>query len=73
MIRLKLQVQMAGLFTYSHEKGLLTFTLADAVQYKNMIYIANVSCAPPILVQLSPTVLHYQSVYLGQIHEHYLY
>ena len=73
MIRLKLQVQLAGLFTYSHEKGLLRFTLADAVQYKNMIYIAQrILCAPNI-VPTTPTVLLYQSVYLGQIHEHYLY
>ena len=54
MIRLKLQVQLAGLFTYSHEKGLLRFTLADAVQYKNMIYIAQrILCAPNIVPTIS--------------------
>ena len=54
MIRLKLQVQLAGLFTYSHEKGLLRFTLADAVKYKNMIYIAQrILCAPNIVPTIS--------------------
>jgi hypothetical protein len=54
MIRLKLQVQMAGLFTYSHEKGLLTFNLADVVQYKKMIYIAQrILCAPNIVPTIS--------------------
>ena len=54
MIRLKLQVQLAGLFTYSHEKGLLRFTLANAVQYKNMIYIAQrILCAPNIVPTIS--------------------
>jgi len=54
MIHLKLQVQMAGLFTYSHEKGWLTFTLADAVKYKKMIYIAQrILCALNIVLTIS--------------------
>ena len=73
MIRLKLQVQLAGLFTYSHEKGLLRFTLADAVQYKNMIYIAQrILCAPNIVPTISDRPPLSVGL-LGQIHEHYLY